>query len=185
MKKSFYKFIFFTVMGWKIEGSFDDAIKKCVVIVLPHTSWHDFYIGVFTRGIIELEINFIAKKELFSFPFGKYFRWMGGTPVDRKGNRNKVESIVAIFQEHDVFRLAISPEGTRKKVEELRSGFYYIALNAKVPILPVAFDYGKKTVRIGKPFYPTANYEDDLKMLLNHFVGVAGKISDKGFSQEK
>ena len=81
--------------------------------------------------------------------------------------------------------MAISPEGTRKKVEELRSGFYYIALNAKVPIIPVAFDYGKKTVRIGKPFYPTANYEDDLKMLLNHFVGVAGKISDKGFSQEK
>jgi len=185
MKKSIYKFIFFTLMGWKIEGSFDDKIKKCVAIVLPHTSWHDFYLGIFTRGISGLEINFIAKKELFRFPFGKYFRWMGGAPVDRKGSLNKVDAIVNIFEEHDVFRLGISPEGTRKKVEELRSGFYYIALKANVPIIPVAFDFGKKTVTIGKPFYPTSDYVEDLKILLKHFEGVLGKIPEKGFSIQK
>ena len=181
MKKRFYKFIFFQLMGWKIEGAFDENIKKCVAMVLPHTSWHDFYLGIFTRGISGLELNFIAKKELFRFPFGSYFRWMGGTPVDRKGNLNKVDAIVNLFEEKEIFRLGISPEGTRKKVTELRSGFYYIALKANVPIVPVAFDFGRKTVAIGEPFWPTSDYEKDLEVLLKHFDGVVGKISEKGY----
>lgn len=171
-------------MGWKIGGIFDENIKKSVLMVIPHTSWHDFYIGIFTRGIVELEMNFIAKKELFRFPIGFYFKWMGGAPIDRTGSLNKVEGIAKIFEKHDEFRLAISPEGTRKKINELKSGFYYIALKANVPIIPVAFDFGTKTVKIGKAFYPTSNYENDLKILLNHFKGVSGKIHEYGFSSE-
>ena len=185
MKNSFYKLIFFTIMGWKIEGAFEENIKKCVAMVLPHTSWHDFYLGIFTRGICRLKINFVAKKELFRFPFGYYFRWMGGEPIDRSGCLNKVDAIVNVFKKHKEFRLAIAPEGTRKKVNELKSGFYYIAVKANVPIIPVAFDFGGKTVSIGKPFYPTANYEADLKILLKHFEGSFGKIPEKGFSPEK
>jgi 1-acyl-sn-glycerol-3-phosphate acyltransferase len=172
-------------MGWKIEGTIDERIKKCVLMVMPHTSWHDFYLGIFTRGITRLEMNFIAKKELFIFPFGFYFRWMGGAPIDRSGNLNKVDSIAAIFENHKEFRLAISPEGTRKKVTQLKSGFYYIALKANVPIITVAFDFGKKTVKIGKPFLPTANYENDLPILLNHFEGVIGKVPEYTFTSEK
>jgi len=185
MKKSIYKFIFFKLLGWKIEGTIDESIRKCVLMVLPHTSWHDFFLGMFTRGIIGIEMNFIAKKELFRFPFSFYFRWMGGAPIDRTGSLNKVDAIAKIFEKHEEFRLAISPEGTRKKVNELKSGFYYIALKANVPIIPVAFDFGKKTVRIGKPFYPTTDYEADLKILLNHFKGVIGKIPENSFSFEK
>ena len=181
MKRRFYKFIFFKLLNWKIEGTIDESIKKCVLMVLPHTSWHDFYIGLFTRGIMDMEMNFIGKKELFRFPFGYYFHWMGGAPIDR-GNLNRVDTIASIFENHDEFRLAISPEGTRKKITELRTGFYYIALKANVPIIPVAFDYGKKTVNIGKPFYPTSNYEEDLKILLGHFKGVLGKIPKSGFA---
>ena len=81
--------------------------------------------------------------------------------------------------------MAIAPEGTRKKVNELKSGFYYIALKANVPIITIAFDFGQKTVGIRKPFYPTANYEADVKILLKHFEGVFGKIPEKGFSPEK
>jgi 1-acyl-sn-glycerol-3-phosphate acyltransferase len=172
-------------MGWKIEGTIDESIKKCVLMVLPHTSWHDFYVGIFTRGIVGLEMNFIGKKELFRFPFGFYFRWMGGAPIDRVGNLNKVEAIAKIFENRDEFRLAISPEGTRKKINELRTGFYYIALKANVPIIPVAFNFGKKTVHFGSPFYPTSNYEQDLKILLANFKGVVGKIPNSGFSLEQ
>jgi 1-acyl-sn-glycerol-3-phosphate acyltransferase len=171
-------------MGWKIEGVIDEKNKKCVFIVIPHTSWYDFNLGILTRGVVGLEMNFIAKKELFSFPFGYYFRWMGGAPIDRIGSLNKVDAIAKIFAEKKEFRLALSPEGTRKKVKELRSGFYYIASTAKVPIIPVAFDYGTKTVKIGEAFYPTSNYEADLKILLNHFKGVEGKIKENGFSTE-
>lgn len=171
-------------MGWKIEGTIDKNIKKCVMMVIPHTSWHDFYLGIFTRGITTLEMNFIGKKELFRFPFGFYFRWMGGAPIDRTGSLNKVDAIAKIFESHTVFRLAIAPEGTRKKVTELKSGFYYIAIKANVPIIPVAFDFGNKTVNIGKPFYPTLNYENDLKILLNHFDGVLGKVPENSYSGE-
>lgn len=185
MKRSFYKFIFCRLMGWKIEGSFDKNVKKCIAMVLPHTSWHDFYLGIFTRGISGVKINFVAKKELFRFPFGFYFRWMGGEPINRSESLNKVDAIVKVFETHEEFRLAIAPEGTRKKVKDIKTGFYYIAVKANVPIIPVAFDFGRKTISIGKPFYPTANYETDLKILLKHFEGAFGKIPDKGFSTEK
>lgn len=172
-------------MSWNIEGTIDESVKKCVLMVLPHTSWHDFYLGLFTRGILGIQMNFIGKKELFRFPLGFYFRWMGGAPIDRQGNLNKVEAIVKIFENRKEFRLAISPEGTRKKISELKTGFYYIALKANVPIIPVAFDFGKKTVKIGHSFVPTSNYETDLIILLAHFNGVVGKIPENGFATQK
>jgi 1-acyl-sn-glycerol-3-phosphate acyltransferase len=181
MKKQFYKWIFFRLMGWKIVGSIDADIKKCVMMVMPHTSNHDFYLGIFTRGITGLEMNWVGKKELFRFPIGFYFRYMGGEPLDRSGGLNKVDSIAAIFKKKDVFRLAVAPEGTRKKVGEIKTGFYYIALKANVPIIPVAFDFGKKEVNLGKPLLPTGNIEADLAILKEHFVGVEGKFPEKGF----
>ena len=107
MKKQIYKWIFFRLMGWKIEGIISPEIKKCVMMVMPHTSAHDFYLGIFTRGITGLEMNFVAKKELFRFPFGSYFRYMGGEPLDRSGGLNKVDSIAAIFKRKEVFRLEL------------------------------------------------------------------------------
>lgn len=181
MKKQFYKWIFFGLMGWRIEGSIDPAIKKCVMMVMPHTSAHDFYLGIFTRGITGLEMNWVGKKELFRFPLGFYFRYMGGEPLDRAGGLNKVDSIAGIFQRKETFRLAVLPEGTRKKTDVLKTGFYYIALKANVPIIPVAFDFGKKIVNLGKPLMPTGNLEQDLSILNEHFIGVLGKIPEKGF----
>jgi 1-acyl-sn-glycerol-3-phosphate acyltransferase len=185
MKKLIYQFIFFRVMGWKISGHMDPAIKKSVLMVLPHTSWHDFHIGLFARGIIGLEMHYVAKKELFRFPIGWYFKWMGGAPLDRSGNLNKVDAIANVFEHRDVLRMAIAPEGTRKKVNKLKSGFYFIALKAKVPIIPVGFDYGKRQVSLGQPFFPTGNIDADLKHLASHFVDVKGKIPKNGFDTKK
>jgi 1-acyl-sn-glycerol-3-phosphate acyltransferase len=168
-------------MGWKISGHMDAKIKKSILMILPHTSWHDFYIGLFARGIIGLEMHYVAKKELFRFPFGWYFRWMGGEPLDRAGNLNKVDAIAEVFKKRDIFRMAIAPEGTRKKVSELKSGFYFIAMKTNVPIIPVGFNYQKKEVSLGKPFYPIGNIDADLKVLARHFVGVKGKIPENGF----
>ncbi len=181
MKKRIYQFIFFRLMGWKIEGEIDSAIKKCILMVVPHTSWHDFYLGIFTRGITRLEMHFVGKKELFRFPFGAYFRWMGGEPLDRSGNLNKVEAIASIFERKKEFRLAIMPEGTRKKVTELKSGFYFISQKAEVSIIPVAFNFGIKAVQIGKPLLPSGDYEKDLAILTTHFSGVVGKIPEYSF----
>ncbi|MBZ9652723.1 1-acyl-sn-glycerol-3-phosphate acyltransferase [Psychroflexus montanilacus] len=170
------KFIFQSLLGWSIVGQFDKSILKTVVIVLPHTSWHDFYVGAFTRKIIKVPINYVAKKELFDSPFGWYFKWMGGEPIERKSKQNKVEQIVKLFNSKNEFRLAIAPEGTRKKVKEWKSGFYYIAHESKVPITSVAFDYSTKTVKISEPFYTTGDYKKDVNELKKFFTGVVGKI---------
>ncbi|WPO78082.1 1-acyl-sn-glycerol-3-phosphate acyltransferase [Flavobacterium sp. KACC 22761] len=180
MKKQLYKFIFYKLMGWQIKGIENADVKKCILMVIPHTSNHDFYIGLFTRGISGLQMNWVGKKELFKFPIGYYFRNVGGEPLDRSGGLNKVDSIAAIFDRKEIFRLAVAPEGTRKGVTEIRTGFYYIALKANVPIVPVAFDWGKKEVNLGVPFFPTGNYEADWKILKMHYKGVVGKIPENG-----
>lgn len=168
--------IFRKLMGWRIEGDLPTNLKKYVIIVVPHTSWYDFYIGVMVRKLMGVSINFIAKKELFSLPFGWYFRWMGGAPVDRSSQKNSVQQVAQLFKDRDEFRLALAPEGTRKKVELWKSGFYYIALEANVPIVSVAFDYGSKTVKFNIPFYPSGDFEKDLKLLQSFYIGVVGKV---------
>jgi 1-acyl-sn-glycerol-3-phosphate acyltransferase len=182
MKKRLYKFIFYKILGWKIVGTLDENIKKCILMVVPHTSWYDFFVGLFTRGILDLEMNFVGKKELFVFPLGYYFKSIGGAALDRTGNKNSVDATVDIFNSREIFRLGIAPEGTRKKVSELRTGFYYIALKANVPIIPVAFDYGKKEVRFGHPFFPTGDYNADLNILLKHFKDVQAKCPENNFT---
>lgn len=171
------RILFFKISGWKLQGTINPAVKKCVVIVAPHTSWYDFYIGVLVRKILNIHIDFVAKKELFKPPFGWYFKWMGGTALDRTSNQNKVEAIAQIFKTRKIFRLAISPEGTRKKTERWRTGFYYIAKIAQVPVIMVAFDYGTKTVKFSEPFYTTDNLEKDLCEIQNFYQGVIGKIA--------
>lgn len=181
MRKRLYAFIFFRLMGWKLSGSFDPIIKKSVIAVMPHTCNFDFFIGLLVRGIVNQEMNFVGKKELFAFPFGYYFRAIGGAPLDRQGGKNLVDAIVDIFEKREVFRLGIAPEGTRKKVSELRTGFYYIALKANVPIIPVAFDFGKKEVKIGAPLYVSGDIETDMEKFLAFYSGVEGCRPERQF----
>ncbi|MAZ73382.1 MAG: acyltransferase [Flavobacteriaceae bacterium] len=174
----FTKYIFTKILGWNIAGDFDRTIKKSVIIVVPHTSWHDFYIGVFTRRILKVEINYVAKRELFNSPFGWYFKWMGGAALDRTPGQNKVEAIAEVFKDKDEFRLALAPEGTRKKVLDWKTGFYFIAMQANVPIIPVSFDYSTKTVTINPAFYPSGDIQKDMPVLRKYYDGVVGKVPE-------
>lgn len=151
------------------------------MIVVPHTSCIDFFIGVLARGSIGLEMNFVAKKELFKFPFGGWLRWMGGAPLDRQKNENKVDAIAALFKERAAFRLAIAPEGTRMRVDSWKTGFYYIAVNAEVPIVAVAFDYGKKEVKMSEPFWPTGDVGADFFTLEKNYKGVMGYVPEYSY----
>lgn len=175
------KFIYFKLLGWKVVGNVDmskDTVKKAVLIAVPHTSWHDFYIGVLLRQVTGVKSNFIGKKELFVGPLGWYMKAIGGAPIDRSSNQNKVEAIAKLFNERDEFRLALAPEGTRKKVNEWRTGFYYIAKAAKVPIIMFTLDFENKQNKISEPFYPTDNIEEDIVFMKNFFHGVKGKIPE-------
>lgn len=170
------KFIYFKLMGWKLHGEFPLHLKKCVVAVVPHTSWHDFYIGILVRNVWRAEINFVGKKSLFKAPHGWYFRWMGGTPIDRTKSTDFVTATARVFDEKDVFRLALAPEGTRKKVEKLKTGFYYIAKAAAVPIVLVAFDFENKQVKVAEPITISDNLEADFEKINAFFKGVNGRV---------
>ena len=169
------------MMGWKVHANFPYHLKKCLVIVGPHTSAWDFILGLAVRSKYKLNhVHFLGKQELFKPPFGFIFRWLGGTPVDRFSKRNMVEQVVDKFNAADRYTIVLSPEGTRKKVDRLRTGFYHIALGAGAPILMVAFDFAHRKIILSEPFYPTGNFEEDTKKMLAFWGPVKGRDAEKG-----
>jgi len=164
------KFILKKIICWKVIGSLPSN-EKYVIAVVPHSSYFDLIIAVLIRTYSGLKIKFIGKKELFNPITSFFFKFLGGIPVDRSKNTNLVDEVVNLFNQNEIQILAIAPEGTRKKVKKWKSGFYYIALNANLPILMVSFDYIKKEVKINKKFYPTGDINKD-------FIELEKKVSD-------
>src|SRR5690606_1368038 len=174
------EFIYYRILGWKLVGQFP-ILDQCVVVVVRHTHWLDFFMGLLVRSVLAEEINYIGKKSLFKPPFGWFFRWTGGAPVDRSKNSNTVDGVVELFKLHKQFRLALAPEGTRKKVDRLKTGFYHMAKKAGVPIVMVAFDFGRKQVRIARPFLPSEDIEEDFEKIHEFYKGVRGKVPEYSF----
>jgi len=122
-----------------------------------------------------MNANFLGKKELFKFPLGNYLRYIGGYPVDRSASHHMVDSIVDIYNKEKHFALAMAPGGTRQYVPKWKTGFYYIAKKAQVPIVMVGFDYARKIVEFREPFYPSDNVEKDMEEIMNYFRGFTAK----------
>ena len=158
------KFILKKIICWEVIGSLP-LNKKYVIAVVPHSSYFDLVIAVLIRTYSGLKIKFIGKKELFNPITSFFFKFLGGIPVDRSKNTNIVDEVVSLFDQKEIEILAIAPEGTRKEVKKWKSGFYYIALNANLPILMVSFDYMKKEVNINDKFFPSGNFENDIRKL--------------------
>lgn len=153
--------LYLRLAGWEIEGDFP-ADSKCVIIVAPHTSNWDFPLGVAIVFATELRASWLGKHTLFKAPFKSFFLWLDGIPVDRRANHGVVGECVKAFEAAQALLLAIAPEGTRKGVSQWRTGFYQIATQAGVPILPVAFDFHDHRVHLMPVFRPTGNLEQDL-----------------------
>ena len=127
---------------------------------------------------IDLEI---AKKELFFFPINIILKMLGGVPVDRSSKQNKVDQIADMFLEKDEFRVALSPEGTRQRVEKFKTGFYYIAKKANVPIIMFTLNFKSKEILISNPFYTTNDMKADFNFIESFFDGVEGKVKELSF----
>ncbi len=178
--------LLFRVFGWRINGEFSPDLKKYIIAVAPHTSNWDFLVGVAARSILRLHnARYLGKSQLFKPPFGWFFRWIGGYPVDRTKSHDMVEQVASIFNSHEKFVLAIAPEGTRKKVDKLKTGFYYIAKKAGVPIVPVGFDFKKKEVVIGQPFRPGSDFDADMQLLLRFYENISGRNPELGIRSQK
>jgi 1-acyl-sn-glycerol-3-phosphate acyltransferase len=173
--KRIAKFILFNILGWKLVGYFPKKIKKYVVIAAPHTSWIDFPIAILSRMASGIMINFIGKDSLFKWPFGFFFRALGGTPVDRSKSNNLVDAIIQIFNSKEEFRLGLSPEGTRKKVTKWKTGFYYIAKGANVPVVMATLDFENKQIKVSEPYNLTDDKEKDFEMFYSFYKNINGK----------
>jgi len=169
------KFIFYRLLGWKLLGSFPKDLKKYVIIVAPHTSWTDFVLGLFLRSITGVKPYFMAKKGLFKKPFGWFFKSLGGIPINRVSSQNYVNYFVKEFNKRDTYIITLTPEGTRKKVDQWKTGFYYIAKQANVPLVKVAIDYKTREIRIATPYSITNDKEGDFKQFHSYFEGVVGR----------
>jgi len=159
--------------GWRVEGAFPED-PKCVIIVAPHTSNWDFPLGLAVLFALELRASWLGKHTLFRAPFGPLLRRMGGIPVDRRASHGVVGECVRAFEAAPSLALALAPEGTRKGVSQWKTGFYQIAAQAGVPILPVGFDFRAHVVQLMPPFHPTGDLEADLPRIQALFREIHG-----------
>ena len=167
--------LFFKILGWKVVGG-KDYPDKCVVICAPHTSNWDFFIGMGYRYIMRIKFKYLMKKELFVPLLGKLFQFNGGVPVVRNKRSNLVDDVAVLFKNNEKLYFAITPEGTRSWTKKWKTGFYYISLKAKVPILLLKIDYKLKEIGIISEFYPTGNFNNDMKYIQSKYKDVNAKF---------
>lgn len=177
MIKGFFR-ICLNICGWKTVYDLPTD-KRYVVIAAPHTSNWDFPLGIFYIFSAGVPFRYMGKDALFRWPQKYLFKALGGIGVDRN-NKNKLTSRMAQFiNSQDKIALALSPEGTRSKLSYWRTGFYYIALEAKVPIAMAVLDYGNREIGVKTTFMPSGDFEADLKIIRDFYKDVKGKHPEK------
>ncbi|MBO5956948.1 MAG: 1-acyl-sn-glycerol-3-phosphate acyltransferase [Bacteroidales bacterium] len=170
----------FKLLGWKLVGVIPEDVRKCVITVAPHTSMADFLLGRLAYCFLDRNVKYLIKKELFNIPLlrGLLLR-LGGIPVDRSGRNNIVNQAAALFTKYDDLNIILAPEGTRKRVNNWKKGFYYIALKAEVPVVLGFLDYKKKELGFGPMIYLTGNYEEDWKKMEAFYRGINAKYPER------
>lgn len=161
-------------IGWRVEASLP-VPDKCVVIGAHHTSGMDFLAMLLLTTTLGVKFHWVAKDTLFRGPMGWFARSLGGIPVNRQRRTDFVERMATMFQEQNVLRLAIIPEGTRRRAPYWKTGFYFIALAANVPIVMGFADYRRKTVGLGPALIPTGDIQADMRVFREFYANVTGR----------
>ena len=162
--------------GWRVEGALPADAPKTVLIAAPHTSNWDLPYTLMVAFVLGLNAYWIGKASLFRFPFGALMRWLGGIPVNRSSANNLVAaSAEAIRAADGALHLLVPPEGTRSKTRYWKTGFYYIALEAKVPILMAYMDYAQKRSGLGPMLIPTGDIDADMQTVKAFYAPFKGK----------
>ncbi len=164
----------FNLVGWRVEGQLPD-VPRYVLIAVPHTTNWDFILLLLFIGIKNIRPRWVGKESLFRGPAGPLMRWLGGVSINRQARTNMVSQSIDAFNTHDEFIIILTPEGTRSHTEYWRSGFYYIALGAGVPVVPVSDDYPDKVLRIGDAITLSGDTEADMALFREVYAGKRGK----------
>jgi len=166
------------LIGWRAHAIRPHS-SQYVIIGAPHTSNWDFGLMLLLMAAEQLPIRFMGKDALFRGPLGPLMRSLGGIPVNRRESTNLVDQIAAKFEEFDDLIIGLAPEGTRNKTKHWRTGFYYIAMKAKVPIAMAYLDYGNKIIGVGPNFMPSGDLKADFEIIREFYTGVIGKNPKK------
>jgi 1-acyl-sn-glycerol-3-phosphate acyltransferase len=168
------------LMGWKVEGELPPNGQKCVLIAAPHTSNWDLPYTLMVAFVLHLNIYWMGKRQLFRFPFGTLMMWLGGIPVTRETSNNLVAaSVEAMKNAKGPLQLVVPPEGTRNKTRYWKTGFYYIAVGAQVPIVMAYMDYERRISGLGPVFHPTGDIEADMVAIKAFYAPFKGKNADQ------
>ncbi len=174
------------LMGWQAKGRYPHELPKFIIVEMPHTSNWDFFIGLMFKWALGMRhIRVFIKKELFFPPLGWFLRAVGGYPIDRSGGKSYVENVVEAFRQEPYLVFTITPEGTRRRVQRLKTGFYHIARLAQVPLILARLDYATRTLTFSDPFYVSGDINKDMPEILRFFEGAMGKIPENGFLHPK
>lgn len=166
--------IILRLLGWEVVGSAPSE-PKYVMIGYPHTSNWDVFYGLLIFTALGVRLQWVGKHTLFSGPFGRLIRKLGGIPVNRSRSQNFVQTVIDLFDKMERLVLVLSPEATRNKSNFWRSGFYHIASGAHVPVALAFLDYKNKTGGFGPKFYPSGDMDKDIQICRDFFKGISGK----------
>ena len=171
-----FSIAFLKLTGWKVEGSLPPEARKCVLIAAPHTSNWDLPYTLMVSFVLRMDVYWMGKQSIFKPPFSNIMQWLGGIAVNREQSNNLVAaSAQAIVKADGMVQLIVPPEGTRSKATYWKTGFYYIALGAKVPIVMAYMDYAQKRAGLGPLFYPSGNIDKDMVEIKAFYAQFKGK----------
>jgi len=160
--------------GWKMAGTLPD-VPKLVLIVAPHSSNWDGFWGMAAKIAMGFQVRVLGKAQLFWWPLGPLLRKLGVVPVDRASPKGTIEQAIAQIQNADKMWFALTPEGTRRRVDKWKTGFWKIADGAGVPILMAYFHYPEKIIGIGELFHTTGDLDADMRYIRDWYRPWVGK----------
>ena len=177
--------LIFKIFGWKFENHADGDFRRCVMIAAPHTSNWDLLFARAGFSLMRIPVRFTVKHEWLRFPFGGFMRAIGAIGIDRSAKNpgdarpSMTEAMVELFKKNKELAVMVTPEGTRSLRTKWKSGFYYVALGAEVPIGLGYLDYRNKVAGVGKMIYPSGNLEQDMKTIMDFYKNIPAKYPEK------
>jgi len=172
------------LMGWETDNQWPQGLEQCVMIAAPHTSNWDAVYARLALKVLGVNVRITIKDSYMKFPLGPIVRAMGGIGIDRSPKKegqaraSMVQLMADLFKEHPHLVMLVTPEGTRAKQENWKTGFYHIAMTAGVPIALAYMDYKKKRAGVGKIIYPTGNYEQDMQEIMQFYANIEPKFPE-------
>ena len=171
----------YQLLGWKVVGIYPNEIPKKIIIVAPHTSAWEVPLGLLVKCWLKMDAQYYIKEEMFTGVLKYILPLTQAIPLDRTENNNFVDSVIADYNAVERRTILITPEGTRKRVDKFKTGFYYIADGAKIPIIPISFDFEKKEIEIHPTYYTNGNAEKEISEIEDIYRGIPGRIKEYSF----